>query len=338
MTTEIVKVDQGNLIGIPDPQGMLDVAITAAKALANVVSQKKDPVMMNGEQYLEFSDWQTLGQFYGVTVSTGDAEPVSIDGVKGAKAKATLLNLGTGERIGGAEAYCLRDEPKWNTRPKYEYQDNKRVKIGDEPVPWFQLASMAQTRAGAKAFRNRLAWIAVLAGYKTTPAEELEDMRQQNLAEHYCHEHNAPFFKKGKMKSYAHPIGDTGDWCYERSPFAAKTEVAKAKAEVEPEKAKKPKSKAEPATEEILQDMKGSKEKAPELLQETPSEIPWASVRPGLTKLYNEKVGDWTTNGILTKLADLGADTSSGKIQPSFESLTPENKKKFAEMVAQVAG
>jgi len=35
---------------------------------------------------------------------------------------------------------------------------------------------MAQTRAGAKALRNVLAWVAVLAGYKPTPAEEIVDV------------------------------------------------------------------------------------------------------------------------------------------------------------------
>lgn len=37
----------------------------------------------------------------------------------------------------------------------------------------FQLRSMAQTRACAKALRNVLAWVVMLAGYKTTPAEEM---------------------------------------------------------------------------------------------------------------------------------------------------------------------
>jgi len=32
---------------------------------------------------------------------------------------------------------------------------------------------------------------------------------------HFCKEHNAVFFKKGKMKNFAHPIGDTGEWCNE---------------------------------------------------------------------------------------------------------------------------
>ena len=32
---------------------------------------------------------------------------------------------------------------------------------------------------------------------------------------HYCKEHETVFFKKGKMRGYAHPIGDTGEWCNE---------------------------------------------------------------------------------------------------------------------------
>ena len=212
------------------PEVVLANAQTAARALISVISLKKKPVIMNGEQYLEFDDWQTCGQFYGYTVKTGDAVPVDVDGVKGAKAHADLIDLKTGMVVGGAEAYCMRDEEKWNTRPKYEWQgegnNRKRVKIGDEIVPWFQLASMAQTRAGAKAFRNRLAWVVVLAGYRTTPAEEMTEgtvseavteRRTVDKSGHYCELHGVNFFKKGKMKGYAHPIEGTDGWCNEEA-------------------------------------------------------------------------------------------------------------------------
>jgi len=232
MSNELTVINQEVGVMIP-PEETLEVASQAAKALKRVVSLKTKPVILNGEQYLEFEDLQLLGQFYGYTVQTGDAAPVEIDGVKGAKAHADLINFRTGEIVGGAEAYCMRDEEKWNTRPKYEWQgegDNrKRIKIGDEVVPWFQLASMAQTRAGAKAFRNRLAWVVVLAGYRPTPAEEMtestlssavKERRTVDKSEHYCAEHNVNFFMKGKMKSFAHPVKDengkdTGEWCHE---------------------------------------------------------------------------------------------------------------------------
>ncbi len=33
------------------------------------------------------------------------------------------------------------------------------------------------------------------------------------MNEFHCTLHNTAFFKKGKMKRFAHPIGDTGEWC-----------------------------------------------------------------------------------------------------------------------------
>ena len=184
-----------------DPERVLEVASKAAKALQRVVAAKPKPVIINGEQYLEFEDWQTLGQFYGYAVRTLDAEPVEVNGVQGAKARAELVDFRTGEIIGGAVSYCMADEDRWAGRP------------------WFQLASMAQTRAGAKAFRNRLAWIAVLAGYKATPYEEMtgdEKPRPAQPDAHYCPIHKTAFrqFTKGDRTWYSHKTPD-GSWCNE---------------------------------------------------------------------------------------------------------------------------
>ena len=188
------------------PEAVLLEAKRAAQALRDVVAQKPNKVMMNGEQYLEFEDWQTLGRFYGITAKEdGDPTFVNMDGVKGFKASAVALM--NGEVISRATAYCLSDEEKWGTRTKYAYayvkksgghsvedpgkdeliwEENpnkpgskrprkERIKVGDEQVPLFQLASMAQTRAAAKVHRNVLSWIVVLAGYRPTPAEEIEN-------------------------------------------------------------------------------------------------------------------------------------------------------------------
>jgi len=235
MTTETGLTIQQTDVGIMiPPEKTLEFASLAAKALQRVVSLKSKPVIINGEQYLEMEDWELCGQFYGYTVKTGEAVPVEVDGVKGAKAQADLIDIKTGMYLGGAEAYCMRDEEYWNTRSKYEWQgegsNRKRVKVGDEVVPWFQLASMAQTRAGAKAFRNRLSWVVVLAGYRPTPAEEMtestvspavKERRTVDKSEHWCPLHETNFFLKGKMINYAHPIEGSDDadgkkvWCHE---------------------------------------------------------------------------------------------------------------------------
>lgn len=153
-----------------DPDKEIEQATTAAKALKRVIDSRDDRVVIRGKTFLRYEDWQTVGQFYGYSVQTDEAIACEIEGVKGAKAKAILLDR-NGNLAGGAEAYCMRDEAKW------------------AESPWFQLASMAQTRAGAKALRNRLAWVAVLAGYEGTPAEEMTDRASEsNYEAHECPE------------------------------------------------------------------------------------------------------------------------------------------------------
>lgn len=165
------------------PKQILEEAAEAAQALKQVIDAKKRKVMMNGEVYLEYEDWQTIARFYGVTVRVRESKLVRLDDIRGFSASADAILVSTGQIISSADAMCLNDEPHWNTRPVYEYveqQDRRkhRVKTGDVPVPLFQLRSMAQTRACAKALRNVMAWVVVLAGYKATPAEELTGMTE----------------------------------------------------------------------------------------------------------------------------------------------------------------
>ena len=155
--SDLVPYTPTEMAIVRDTAVVLTEAKKAATDLQNVIAQKKRPVKFNGEQYLELEDWALAGQFYGYTVKTGDAQQVEIDSVKGAKALAWLLDK-EGNTVGGAEAYCMRDEANWKAKP------------------WFQLASMAQTRAASKAFKNRLSWFVVMAGFKPTPAEEMEDV------------------------------------------------------------------------------------------------------------------------------------------------------------------
>ncbi len=132
-----------------DPQAQLEFAHKAASTLMSWVSQKKNPVMIRGEQYLEFGDWQILGRFYGATVAIEWSRP--IDG--GWEARSVVYR--NGEIISAAEAMCMRKEKRWGTADEYAVR------------------SMAQTRASAKALRQAFGWVAELAGMKSTPAEEM---------------------------------------------------------------------------------------------------------------------------------------------------------------------
>jgi hypothetical protein len=138
------------------PEVVLAEAQQAAKALAGVIAAKPRRVTFGGENYLEFEDWTLVARFYGVTAKVESTAYIQYDEARGFEARASaILNPG-GQIISAAEAVCLDDEPNWSRKPL------------------FQLRSMAQTRACAKALRNALSWVVVLAGYRPTPAEEMD--------------------------------------------------------------------------------------------------------------------------------------------------------------------
>lgn len=161
MSNEVAIYATGEDIVVSRPPDIvLAEAQRAAKALSDVVSKKKKPIIMQGEQYLEFEDWQTVGKFYGITAKVISTEYIEYGDAKGFQARAAAIRTTDGMEISAAEAMCLNDEANWKGKPL------------------FQLRSMAQTRACAKALRNVLAWVVVLAGYRPTPAEEIQDMAQ----------------------------------------------------------------------------------------------------------------------------------------------------------------
>lgn len=163
MSSEVQVIDAQPLMTMESaPAAVVAEAQKAAVALKDVIARKPKPVIINGEQYLEFEDLQMLGRFYGVTVGV-ESEPEFVELGEAKGFKATAVALRGGAVISRATAYCLNDEEKWGG--------------GDRKPPLFQLSSMAQTRACAKALRNVLSWVAVLAGYRPTPAEEMDGVK-----------------------------------------------------------------------------------------------------------------------------------------------------------------
>ena len=149
-TGEIVAVGNQSVKLVGNPQDRLKQGKEAADALMSVAKPKD----IQGKPYLTIKDWQTIGSFYGLFSGAEDSEPVNIDGVAGFKAKA-VVRTADGTIISAAVGYCL-DEGLWKGREK------------------FAQASMAQTRASAKALRLVVGWVAHLAGYEDTPAEEMD--------------------------------------------------------------------------------------------------------------------------------------------------------------------
>lgn len=168
-----MEIAEARLSLTRDPKAVLAEAIKASKALAEVIAMKKNPVVLNGEQYLEFEDWSTVARFYGVASRIVSTTPLEEFGFRGFAAVAEAVHLESGRIVGRAEAQCTDEEDRWNKRAKYDYVNGKRTKIGEEKVPLFQLKAMAQTRAGSRALKALFSWVAVLAGYNPTPAEEM---------------------------------------------------------------------------------------------------------------------------------------------------------------------
>ena len=133
----------------------------ATLVVKQILHNKPNPVMIKNKKtgeskrHLEYEDWIALGNAYGVTVKTR-AEPVEVFEAKGFKGYASVIRVFDGVEIGGAESYCLDNEKAWEKRD------------------YFQMSSMAQTRAGSKALSNALRGVVALdKSLNGTPAEEM---------------------------------------------------------------------------------------------------------------------------------------------------------------------
>lgn len=151
MTTELAVNDVKALEIVPKDTTIQTATI--AKEVKSYMSKKEKKVLFNGQRYPELDDWQFVAAFYGLKTIT-ESQPVNMSGVDGFKAKARVID-GAGMEVGGAESFCMKDEVNWKSKPL------------------FQLSSMAQTRAASKALSNLLRPVMKLAGYATTPAEEM---------------------------------------------------------------------------------------------------------------------------------------------------------------------
>lgn len=156
MEKALVKQEATDLTFSRRPTEVLEQATEASKALKGVVDKAGLAIKIGPSEHIQFEGWQTLGQFYGVTVKVESTARLDENNeFYGYEAAAVVLR--NGEVISRAEAMCCVDEKNWKDKPR------------------FQLRSMAQTRSCGKALRNVLSWIVVLAGFKATPAEEMTD-------------------------------------------------------------------------------------------------------------------------------------------------------------------
>lgn len=173
-----------------DPEQALVEAELVAKAFARRAAGLNLFKQIGDSKHLKIEGWQMLAMMYRVTAGVVTTEYVEVGGFSGYEATAeALLIRGSDlppQRISTAQAMCLNDEERWDVRPEYKWEvkgeRNVKTQIGEIAVPLQQLRSMAQTRACSKVLSNLLKFVAVMAGYAGTPAEEMTGREQPHTS------------------------------------------------------------------------------------------------------------------------------------------------------------
>lgn len=149
---EVYHAPPAALFGTNDPAEVIQKASQVADALRDVIRTKRLYANIQGKDHVLVEGWQLLGVMLGVTAVCVATEPV--DGGFKATVEARTAD---GRVIGRAEALCTKHEKRgpWKTADDYAR------------------LSMAQTRATSKALKGPLGFVVSLAGYATTPAEEM---------------------------------------------------------------------------------------------------------------------------------------------------------------------
>jgi hypothetical protein len=206
-----------------EPRDVVSLATDQANALMEIVEARKLYQDIKGKRYLTAEAWETIGAFNNVHAVTEFVRPVLSTSLKkgaaqddeveviGYQAKVNLVK--NSEVVGSGVMSCGLEE--FPCQGRHGMAKDRAA------------MSAAQTWATSKAFRLNYSWVAVLAGFEPTPAEE---MAEDENDPYICPVHRVKWFKKGKMKSYAHPIeGSDGQWC--NMPTKDPVQVQEASAE-----------------------------------------------------------------------------------------------------------
>jgi hypothetical protein len=175
------------LYGTVDPNEIVKTVTNVANALANVIKEQGLAKNLGGNKdHVEIEGWQTAGTLLGLqamTIWTGRVHPIArykvrtkrkkwgwVNGKREITEETTneWVNEGwsyeaiaevrtlDGRIVGRGEAICSRRETNW-----FEAEDSA-------------VKGMAQTRAQSRAFKQALGFIIGLAGYSSTPKEEMD--------------------------------------------------------------------------------------------------------------------------------------------------------------------
>lgn len=148
---ELIDADVLNpMISVKD---RVVIATRVADALKSVLESQHLIQQIGDNDYVTVSGWSTLGTMIGIRVRIVSVEPFPTNARFGYLAKVELID-GRGVNVGEGQAIATSAGNQKEEHAVY---------------------SMAITRATGKAFRLSLAWIMELAGYSSTPYEEMPE-------------------------------------------------------------------------------------------------------------------------------------------------------------------
>lgn len=138
------------------------VELASPQAVLEFANQLKQLIVDNhlytdikGKNYVNVEGWQIAGAFIGISPTVEVVENLSQGTFYKYRAEVSLRDK-EGNKVGYGVAICTNKE------------------AGKHNFDEYAVCSMAQTRAIGKAYRMRIGWLLKVAGYETTPAEEMD--------------------------------------------------------------------------------------------------------------------------------------------------------------------
>ena len=136
-------------------------ALQVASTLQTFVTKRKLTANIQGKNYPLVEAWQFAGSQLGLIPVVREVKNLSTDTELKYEAMVEVIRLTDSVVLSRGYAVCSNKE---NSKRRF-----------DE----YAIASMAQTRAVGKAYRNILAWLMKAAGFEATPAEEMDFIKDE---------------------------------------------------------------------------------------------------------------------------------------------------------------
>ena len=202
-----IEISQANLPVYENPAEVVKRSGQWASALMEAVEQQKMYADMSGKKYLEVEAWQLVGMFANAHAVAQEPTPIEKDGeITGYLCTALVYQndvvIGQGTMSCGLDAFPCRG--------KQGSEKNKAA------------MSAAQTWAISKALRNKFSFVAKLAGFEGTTADEMRgndgSVFGGNSAD-FCPAHDQSWRPAGRTKELMHIVegekSKTGKnvWC-----------------------------------------------------------------------------------------------------------------------------